>query len=162
MGTSDSFTGDLAALFRRDLSLLHDQIEAFPDDPTLWRTLPGITNAPGNLVLHLEGNLREYVGRQLGNVPYSRVRDLEFSARGIGREDLAARIADLATTIPAVVENLSTSQLETDYPQKVLERVLSTRHFLIHLFGHLNWHLGQIDYARRILTGDGAVPRPSL
>src|SRR5579864_2075384 len=150
-------TRDLAALFRRDLALLHEQVKAFPDDQALWRKLPGIANSPGNLVLHLEGNLRELIGRQLGKLPYSRQRELEFSSQGIGREELGARIADLLTMIPAIVGALSPVELEKEYPQVVLERALSTEDFLIHLFGHLNWHLGQIDYVRRILTGDGAV-----
>jgi uncharacterized damage-inducible protein DinB len=157
-----SITNDLAALFQRDLSKLNREIAAFPDDETLWRKLPGITNAAGNLALHLEGNLREFIGRQLGNLPYTRARELEFSQKGIGRDELAARMAELQRTIPAVVEGLSAEQMEAEYPQTVFEKPMSTRHFLIHLYGHLNWHLGQIDYLRRILSGDGAIGRPAV
>jgi uncharacterized damage-inducible protein DinB len=157
-----SVTKDLAELFRRDLSKLNREITAFPDDETLWRTLPGITNAAGNLALHLEGNLRDFIGRQLGNLPYTRARDLEFSQKGISRDELAARMAELQRTIPAVVEGLSSERMEVEYPQTVFEKPMSTRHFLIHLYGHLNWHLGQIDYVRRILTGDGAIGRPAV
>ncbi len=157
-----SFTRDLAVLFRRDLAMLYEQVKAFPDDQVLWQRLPGIANSPGNLVLHLEGNLREYIGRQLGKVPYSRQREMEFSSTGIGRAELGARIAELTTLIPGVLEGLSSAEMESEYPQVVLERALSTQAFLVHLYGHLNWHLGQIDYARRILTGDGAVQRPGI
>jgi uncharacterized damage-inducible protein DinB len=157
-----SITNDLAALFSRDLSKLSREIAAFPDDEMLWRTLPGITNPAGNLALHLEGNLREFIGRQLGNLPYTRARELEFSLKGIGRDELAARMAALQRTIPAVVEGLSSERMEAEYPQTVFEKPMSTRHFLIHLYGHLNWHLGQIDYLRRILTGDGAIKPPAV
>lgn len=157
-----SFTKDLAALFARDLSRLNQQIEAFPDDEMLWRTLPGITNSAGNLALHLEGNLREYIGRQLGKLPYSRTREVEFSLKGIRKEDLGARILQLKHTIPSIIRELSSEDLTMEYPEVVLERALSTQDFLIHLYGHLNWHLGQIDYIRRILTADGAVKSAGL
>jgi hypothetical protein len=142
---------DLAFLFRRDLTRLSQQIEAFPNDEALWQTLPGVTNAAGNLALHIEGNLREYVGRQLGKLPYNRIRELEFSSRGVSKNELVTRLAELSTSIPNVIEELSSEQMEMEYPQVVLEVTTPTQEFLIHLYGHLNWHLGQIDYLRRIL-----------
>lgn len=146
---------DLASLFSRDLKRLRQQIEAFPNDETLWQALPGVTNPAGNLAFHIEGNLREFVGRQLGQLAYNRNRELEFSARGVSRHELSERLEDLTRTIPPIIENLSTEQMETKYPQVVLETATSTQEFLIHLYGHLNWHLGQIDYLRRILIAEG-------
>ena|ERR1700694_195565 len=146
-----STTNDLALLFRRDLTRLSQQIEAFPNDEALWQTLPGVMNAAGNLALHIEGNLREYVGRQLGKLPYNRNRKLEFSLKGMSKDELGARIAELRRSISSVIEELSPEQMEMEYPEVVLESAISTRQFLIHLYGHLNWHLGQIDYLRRIL-----------
>jgi hypothetical protein len=157
-----SITNDLAALFRRDLSKLAQQIEAFPNDETLWQTLPGVTNSAGNLALHLEGNLREFIGRQLGKLSYNRKRELEFSLKGIRKEELSTRLAGLQLSIPSIIGELSSEQMEMEYPQLVLERAMSTREFLIHLYGHLNWHLGQVDYLRRVLTGDGAVKGAGL
>jgi hypothetical protein len=147
----------LAPFFRRDLTRLGQQIEAFPSEDLLWQTPPHFTNPPGNLVLHLEGNLREYVGRQLGNEPYARDRPLEFSTRGVSKQELMARVAELKQLIPSVIEKLSPEQLEKDYSEVVLEVAMSTEAFLIHLYGHLNWHLGQIDSMRRALTGAGAI-----
>jgi hypothetical protein len=157
-----SATKDLAPLFRRDLTRLVQQIEAFPNDEALWQTLPGVTNAAGNLVLHLEGNLREYVGRQLGKLPYKRTRELEFSSKGISRSELGTRIAELRRSIPSVIEGLSPQQMGTEYPEKVLGVAISTQEFLFSLYGHLNWHLGQIDYLRRAFTGDGAIKMAGL
>lgn len=147
----------LAPLFRRDLTRLGQQIEAFPGEDVLWLTPPHFTNPPGNLVLHLEGNLREYVGRQLGNVPYVRNRPLEFSTRGVSKAELIARVAELRQLIPSVIDRLSPEQMQKDYPEVVLEVPMSTEAFLIHLYGHLNWHLGQVDSQRRVLTGVGAI-----
>ncbi|MCM2256763.1 MAG: DinB family protein [Vicinamibacteria bacterium] len=152
----------IADLFRRDLGTLARQIRAFPADDLLWATAPGVTNPAGNIVLHLEGNLREYVGRQLGHVEYRRDRALEFSDRGLGREELAARVDALRTTIPDVVAALSSDAMAARYPETVLERPLTTHAFLVHLHGHLNWHLGQMDTLRRILTGEGAIERMGL
>jgi hypothetical protein len=152
-----SATNELASLFDRDLTRLSQQIQAFPNDDALWQTLPGVVNAAGNLALHIEGNLREYVGRQLGNMPYSRNRELEFSLSGVSRLELGSRLAELRQLVPSVIAALSSQQMEREYPEVVLGVAISTRQFLIHLSGHLNWHLGQIDYLRRILTGDGAI-----
>ena len=104
---------------------------------------------------HIEGNLREYVGRQRGNLPYSRNRPLKFSATGVSKHELATRVTDLHRTIPSVIGDLSRTQMEMEYPEMVLDAVTSTQQFPIHLYGHLNWHPGQIDYLRRILTGGG-------
>jgi hypothetical protein len=152
----------LADLFRRDLSRMQQQVEAFPNDEMLWRTEPGITNPAGNLVLHLEGNLREYVGRQLGGAAYSRNRPLEFSAKAASKAELVQRVAELKNLVPDVIAGLSPEAMQKDYPELVLKKPLSTQAFLIHLYGHLNWHLGQIDYLRRVLSGKGAIELAGL
>jgi hypothetical protein len=141
---------DLATLFRRDLKKLAKQIASFPNDEALWKKLPGVSNTAGNLALHIEGNLREFVGRQLGQLPYARNRELEFSLLEMSQVEIVRRIAELIEIIPPIVERLSARQMETEYPQVVLDAPMSTEKFLIHLYGHLNWHLGQIDTLRRL------------
>jgi DinB superfamily len=147
----------LAKLFTRDLTRLIQELRAFPDDETLWLRAPGVKNSAGNLVLHLEGNLREYIGRQLGQVPYSRVRDREFAADGLSREEMLQRMEQVKELVVTIVSGLSDADLNAVFPERVLEAPLSARDFLIHLHGHLNFHLGQIDYLRRILTEGSAV-----
>ena len=148
---------ELSTLFARDLAKLRREIEASPDTASLWTTAPGVTNAAGTLALHLEGNLREYIGRQLGGIDYTRARPLEFSARGVEQGDLVARIGAIHEMIPRVVAGLTPEALDATYPEQVLGAPISTRQFLIHLYGHLNYHLGQLDYLRRFATGDGAL-----
>lgn len=147
----------IAALFSRDLTRLIQELQAFPNDETLWERAPGVKNSAGNLVLHLEGNLREYIGRQLGQVGYSRARDQEFVLNGVSREGLVQRMEQVKELVARVVGGLSDSELAAAYPERVLETAVSAHDFLVHLHGHLNFHLGQIDYLRRILTEGSAV-----
>lgn len=154
--------GELAALYARDLTRLRQQMDAFPDTASLWATGPGVTNAAGTLVLHLEGNLREYVGRHLGRIDYLRDRPAEFAARDLPQAELSARAQGLVVTVPPVIARLSDAELSATYPEMVLGVPLSSRQFLMHLSGHLNYHLGQIDYLRRLTTGRGAIPLAGL
>jgi hypothetical protein len=152
-----SIAGGLAALFSRDLMRLIQELQAFPSDELLWQRAPGVKNSAGNLVLHLEGNLREFIGRQLGGVAYHRTRDQEFALRDLSRDDLVQRMEQVKELVARVVARLPDSDLSAAYPERVLEVQLSSLDFLIHLHGHLNFHLGQIDYLRRILTEGTAV-----
>ena len=155
-------SAELATLFARDLKRLVQEVAAFPDTASLWKAAPGVTNAAGTLALHLEGNLREYIGRQLGGIEYARDRPLEFSKRGVEPPDLVARIEAVRAMVPPVIEALSDKRLAAIYPEPVLGMPITTRQFLIHLAGHLNYHLGQIDYLRRMSTGDGAIDLAGL
>lgn len=161
-GESMNLASSLAPLFERDLTRLAQEIAAFPDDATLWRTPAGITNPAGNLVLHLEGNLREYVGRILGGHAYVRERAQEFALRDVSREELLGRIDALKQLICSTIAGLTSEQLESEYPVVVFEKLMTVEQFVIHLYGHLSWHLGQIDTTRRVLTGDGAIQLAGL
>jgi len=145
-------TESLAGLFRRDLGRLVQELHAFPDDETLWRTAPGVTNSAGNLTLHLEGNLREYIGRMLGGIAYARERAREFGATGLSANDLLARVEAIADWVPGVLAALPPEALHAPYPDVPGALRTSTEQFLLSLYGHLNYHLGQIGYLRRILT----------
>jgi hypothetical protein len=156
------FATDLSALFTRDIMRLRQELEAFPDSESLWVTGPGVSNPAGTLALHLEGNLREYIGRQIGGIAYTRDRPAEFSTRGVAKADLLARIDAVVVSIPPVIAALTEPDLDAVYPESVLGRPWSTRQFLMHLNGHLNYHLGQIDYLRRLTTGAGSIALAGL
>jgi hypothetical protein len=153
---------ELAALFRRDLTRLIQELTAFPEDAMLWRIVPGIANSAGNLTLHLEGNLREFIGRQLGGVAYQRQRPLEFSSSGITTAELSARIESVRELVPPVIAALSLAQCAATYPENVYGAPMSTGQFVLSLYGHLSYHLGQIDYLRRVLSAGSAVPFAGL
>lgn len=147
---------ELAELLARDLTRLHQQIEATPSD-ILWQTRAGVSNSIGNLSLHLEGNLREFVGRQFGALPYTRQRDREFSDQGIPQHELLARLVSLKLSVVPVLAAATDNQLSALCPEQRYGLDMTWREFLIHLLGHLNYHLGQIDYLRRLLTGAGSL-----
>jgi hypothetical protein len=150
-------SSELAAIFKRDLARLLQEVDGFPEDDAIWRVAPGMNNSPGNLVLHLEGNLREYIGRQLGGVAYRRVRPREFSDKGVPVADLRERVGKLIEEIPPIIAGLSLEDWERTYPEAVLGAPISTGRFLMHLLAHFNYHLGQIDSARRAGVGSGAI-----
>ena len=154
-----SLSLEIAALYRRDLPRLVQQLDAF-DDAQLWAIVPGVTNTAGNLLLHLNGNLREFVGRQIGGVAYARDRPREFAAKDVPRAELTAELMGLAALIPSVLDALPAERWDEMFPEQVLPGgPVTNRQFVIHLYGHLNYHLGQIDYLRRTLTGQGALAR---
>lgn len=155
-----TLTTELVTLYRRDLTRLGRQLDALGDAP-LWQVAPGVTNSAGTLLLHLNGNLREFIGRQLGGVPYVRDRAREFAATDVPRSEMIASITELASLIPGVIERLPETRWDDHFPENVLGEPLTNRQLVVHLYGHLNYHLGQIDYLRRILTGDGALAPPA-
>ena len=155
-------TDELAALYARDIARLIQELQAFPDTASVWATAPGVTNAAGTLALHLEGNLREYIGRQLGRIDFTRDRPLEFSARDVAREDLIARLEAVHQMVPRVIASLSDDDLSRPYPEKYNGQSLTVRMFLMHLEAHFNYHLGQVDYLRRVATGHGAIELAQL
>jgi hypothetical protein len=157
-----SIQSELAALFTRDLTRVIQQLETFPDEALLWLTAPGVTNSAGNLMLHLEGNLREFIGRQLGDVAYQRRREQEFAAKNVPAAELKTRMEGVVSLIPRVVASLSDEALAAPYPSRVVDGFVSTQQFLLHLLGHLSYHLGQIDYLRRFLTHGGVVDYAKL
>jgi hypothetical protein len=153
---------ELSALYSRDLARLAQELRAFPDAASVWETVPGVSNAAGTLALHLEGGLRHFIGLRLGRIDYQRDRPLEFSARGVERDELIARIEAVQASIPKVIAALSDAELDAIDPQNGTDKPLTTRQWLIHLYGHLNYHLGQMDYIRRVATGDGAIELAQL
>lgn len=140
----------------RDLHGLEREIEAYPDDESLWLTPPGISNSAGNLALHLTGNLRHFIGATFGKTGYVRDRDAEFTTRGLTREQLRAEVRAAISEVNAALGGLDAAQIESTYPLAVGQQQpkrVRTGDFLVHLAEHLTYHLGQIDYHRRLLTG---------
>lgn len=143
---------------RRDLDAVAAQVRAYPSDAALWQAVPGMTNPGGTLALHLAGNLRAYVGAELGGSGYVRDRPGEFATRDLTREAVLERVAAARTEVDRALASLAEDTLARPYPQEVGGARLPTGHFLLHLAVHLGYHLGQLDYHRRAVTGAGSVP----
>ncbi|SFA48368.1 Protein of unknown function [Pedobacter suwonensis] len=144
-------TETLKKLFNRDLSKLKSEIEAYQNEKNLWRTGHGIANSAGNLCLHLVGNLNTYIGATLGGTDYVRNRELEFSLKDLPKQELISMIEATITVVSKTLDRVSQAQMDNEYPTKVLEEKTSTEFFLVHLSTHLTYHLGQINYHRRLL-----------
>lgn len=144
-------TDTLTQLYDRDLSKLKEEIALYGDEANLWKTDGEIANSAGNLTLHLIGNLRHFFGAVLGETGYVRDRDKEFSDGGVSRADLLAGVDQAAADVNATLEKLTADDLAKEYPIEVFGHQMTTEFFLVHLATHLNYHLGQINYHRRIL-----------
>jgi hypothetical protein len=101
----------------------------------------------------LIGNLNAYIGATLGKTGYVRDRATEFSAKHIPKAELLADLTSTKAMINATLSAIPDDQLSKLYPNELLGYPMTVHYFLVHLSGHLNYHLGQIDYHRRLLTG---------
>ena len=145
-------TDILEQLYERDLGKLRDEINSFTNEADLWKTSGAVTNSAGNLCQHLSGNLQHFFGAVLGGSGYVRDRDAEFASTGITKANLLAGIDAAASSVKDTLARLSDEDLAGNYPIEVFDRPMTTGYFLTHLSTHLNYHLGQINYLRRLLT----------
>lgn len=141
----------LKTLFNRDLDKLKFEIESYEFEKQIWAIDKNISNSAGNLCLHLVGNLNTYIGAEIGKTGYVRNRPLEFSLKDIPKSELIQKVEDTISVVNNALNNLTEADLETIYPQIVFEKEMTTGFFLIHLSTHLAYHLGQINYHRRLL-----------
>ena len=133
-----------------DLLKLKKEVEAFPDDPAFWSVSEGITNSPGNLTLHLLGNLNHYIGAKLGKSGYVRDRPLEFSSSPIPRAEILDRIEKTRAVVVDAVKQLSDDDLTSDYPADEVGENRTVGAELVRILTHFNYHRGQINYYRRL------------
>lgn len=138
-------------LLMRDINKLKQEINSYKTENSIWELNGEIKNTAGNLCLHLCGNLQHYLGAVLGKSSYVRNRDTEFSTRKLSKEALANEIDATLGIVTKTLANLNPELLCQQYPEDVFGKKMTTGYFLIHLAGHLNYHLGQINYHRRLL-----------
>ena len=139
----------------RELKALHREIESYPSDAELWEIPAGIANPGGNLALHLAGNLQYFFGNVLGKNGYVRNRDAEFGSRDVPRAELLREIDNAIAAVELGMSRVSEADLAKPFPERVGGVSSSTGAFLAHFATHLAYHLGQVDYHRRILTREG-------
>lgn len=141
----------LKILFIKDLERLRKEIELYNNERNLWRVEKAITNSAGNLCLHLIGNLNTYIGREIGKTDYTRKRELEFSLKNIPKVELLKKIDETILIVNSSLDKLTQEELIKEYPVMVFDKATSTEYLLMHLATHLTYHLGQINYHRRLL-----------
>lgn len=141
----------LKNLIIRDLEKLKQEIRAYQNEAKLWYIEEHILNSAGNLCLHLVGNLNTYIGAQFGNTGYVRNREAEFEMKNVPRAELLDKIEKTIGMIGETFGMLSEEQLDEKYPTEIVLKDATTGHFFIHLAMHLGYHLGQVNYHRRLL-----------
>lgn len=144
-------TETLIKIFKRDLSKLKKEVDSFKNEDNLWIVTKDVSNSAGNLCLHLVGNLNYFVGAILGDSGYVRQRDLEFSLKNIPKSELIKQIDNTIDLVEKILSKLTQEDLQKEYKRRVFEDTLTTEYFLVHLTTHLAYHLGQINYHRRLL-----------
>lgn len=144
-------TETLKSLFNKDLLKLKSEIELYQDEKNLWLSDKAIANSAGNLCLHLVGNLNTYIGKEIGKTNYVRNRELEFSLKDVPRTELLQKIDDTIRVVQNSLNKMNAEDLSKEYPILVFDKKTSTEYFLVHLIAHLGYHLGQINYHRRLL-----------
>lgn len=149
--THQVFKETISAFFERDIKKLIEEISLYKDEALLWKIEPGIANSAGNLCLHLIGNLNHFIGAVLGQTGYIRNRDSEFSTRGTARSALITDLENTQELICKIINELKDKEFERDYPVQKHGETVSTGHMLLHLLTHFNYHLGQINYHRRMI-----------
>ncbi|MFY0605798.1 MAG: DinB family protein [Cyclobacteriaceae bacterium] len=143
---------ELSQLFERDLKKLSNQIAMYKDEDLLWTKASGISNSAGNLALHINGNLQHFVGAVLGETGYIRDREFEFGDQKVPKQQIIDEVELTIAVVQKTLSNMVDNQLGVLYPIEVFGQPMSTSFFLMHLHSHLNYHLGQINYHRRILS----------
>lgn len=138
-------------IFDRDINKLRIETNLYEDEKKLWIIEKNIKNSGGNLCLHIIGNLNQFIGGVLGNTGYIRNRDAEFTIKGVAKKELLKSLDETQTIVNNTISSLSEEDFDKLYPIEVFNIKMTTGFFLVHLATHLNYHLGQINYHRRII-----------
>lgn len=108
-------------------------------------------NSAGHLVLHLTGNLKYFVGAELGKTGYIRDREREFTETNHpSKEQALAGLDEAVAIFRRVVEGLTPEHLAEPHPTERLGSVLNA---LVHLTAHFALHRGQMSYITRLVAG---------
>ncbi len=138
-------------LIERDLNQIIKEINLYTSESDLWKLEGDISNSGGNLILHIIGNLRHFIGHVLGASDYQRNRNSEFNDKNVSQIEMIQMLKLTIEEVNKAFYKLTEDQLDKKYPIEVLGYEMTTGYFIMHLIGHLNYHLGQVNYHRRLL-----------
>ena len=138
--------------FLRDLNKIKEEISLYKNENDLWTVKGEIKNSAGTLALHLIGNLKHFIGAQLGGTGYVRNRDREFSDRNIPREKLISEVEEVISIVKKVLPTLKDEDFSKEFPVEMYGARRTTGYIMLSLSTHFNYHLGQINYHRRLVA----------
>ena len=139
-------------MLERDIRKVMDELMLYKNEADLWKVTERINNSAGNLALHLTGNLNHFIGAVLGDTGYIRNRDSEFTTKGISKTELITSLEYTIKTIKQTFDKFSEEDLQKKFPLEKHGKEVTTGHMLLHLLTHLNYHLGQLNYHRRMIA----------
>lgn len=142
---------ELITFFESDLNSLITEIELYKKEENIWRLEKNISNSAGNLTLHLIGNLHTFIGKEIGKTNYIRDRELEFTQKEVPRSELIKGVKTTIEMLRKSLLSISNEELKNDYPILKFSKVETTEYLLVHLIKHLAYHLGQVNYHRRLI-----------
>jgi len=141
----------------RELRGMKNELLAYQDEGDIRRSVPGLPNTAGTIALHVAGNLQHFVGAQLGTSGYFRDRDAEFGRRDVSVAEIVDELDKTIAALDATFARLEEKAMDRPFPQEIAGVRPTVGEFLVHLVAHLAYHLGQIDYHRRCITGDATT-----
>lgn len=148
-----SFNAELIRNFEIEFDRLRSELRYYQkDESLLWKKAGNVNNPPGNLALHLVGNLNHFIGNMLGESGYQRNRKAEFELKDVPLTDLVALLNSTEEVVIEVIKNLGRDKLREKFPENVFGFEMSVSFMLIRLLAHLSYHTGQISYHRRIIN----------
>lgn len=147
----------LARVLVRDVNAVRRELEAYPDERSVWALPPGIANSAGTLALHIAGNLQHFIGAVLGGSGYKRDRAAEFARRDVPRSGVIVELEAAIVAVGLGMSQVGEARLGEEFPEAIAGFRVVTGEWLIHLVAHTGYHLGQIDYHRRLVSGSGAT-----
>jgi hypothetical protein len=138
--------------FLRDLNKLKEEIQLYKNENDLWKVESEIQNSAGTLALHLIGNLKHFIGAQIGFTGYVRNRDREFSDRNISREKIVFEVEEAISIVKTVLPTIKDEDFSKEFPLEMYGAKRNTGYIILSLSTHFCYHLGQINYHRRLLA----------
>lgn len=141
----------LSELIEREVTRIQDELRLYADEGLVWKTVDGISNSGGNLALHVAGNLQHFIGATLGHTGYVRQRDLEFSSKHVALNEVISELEKAKLAVSSTLAALSSEDMQQHFPINVFGKEMTTEWFLLHLLSHTSYHLGQINYHRRLV-----------
>lgn len=147
------FSEWLLEMLVNDLTKLKDEINLYKDEKDIWLTRGEIKNTAGNLCLHLLGNINYMFGNLIGHIAYQRDREREFTDKNISRADLNNRIDATIEVVKKSLPKLTDEGIYEKFPAALGGKERATGFTLIFFTNHFNYHLGQINYHRRLIEG---------